>query len=163
MNPTPVSRFMFTVDEVVAAILPNVGHCREKEMRIDADGYVVVDIVNPQSHDAIYSDVPADPQISAHENDFPGDQPPPPSPPPQAPPSREPAQQREPGQRERDASALCQQPLFRAFLGVKTEEAAIRVLAERCHVQTFAELDVGRSNGMNLRHVVEEFEAWKIT
>ena len=54
-------------------------------------------------------------------------------------------------------------PLFRAFLEVKTEEAAMRTLAHRCHVQQLSDLDRTRSNGMNLRHVVEEFEAWKIT
>lgn len=165
MNPTPVSRFMFTVDEVVAAVLPNVGHCREMEMRIDADGYVVIDIVNPQSHDAIHADAPAEePPSAAQEDDFPGDQPLPSSPPPaQEPADREQEQRQEPGPRQREALGLCQQQLFRAFLGAKNEEAAIRILTEQCHVRELADLDRGRSNGMNLRHVVEEFEAWKIT
>lgn len=161
MNPTPVHRFMFTVEEVVAAVLPNVGHRRELELRVDADGYVVIDIVNPHSHDAIPADDQPERPSDPAPDDFPGDMPP--SAPAQPPANREQEHDQEPGPREREATGLCQQSLFRAFLGVKTEEAATRVLAERCHVQGLADLDRTRSNGMNLRHVVEEFEAWKIT
>jgi hypothetical protein len=150
MTVIPVDRYMFTVDEVVAAILPNVGRAREIEMRIDADGYVVVDIVAPSSAGAVQS-APATLQA---DEDFPGDAPPPTM-------QEQPAGT--PGPKEEEARELCSTPLFRAFLEVKTEEAAIKVLAGKCHVAALSDLDKTRSNAMNLRHVVEDFEAWKIT
>jgi hypothetical protein len=146
---------MFSVDEVVAAVLPNVGRAREIELRVDADGYVVIDIVAPAERQAAQPVGQREPTAdevregrpdTKPEADQPGD----------APPS-------EPGPREEEARGLCRTPLFRAFLEVKTEEAALKVMAERCHVQGLPDLDRTRSNGMNLRHVVEEFEAWKIT
>ncbi|NEH72333.1 hypothetical protein [Rhizobium leguminosarum] len=151
MTAIPVERYMFTVDEVVAAILPNIGRARELELRVDADGYVVIDVVAPVA--------PAEPpaqrqETPAGDDTFPADRP------SQAAPASASA---EPGPKESEARILCGTPLFRAFLEVKTEEAAARILIERCHVQRLTDLDRTRSNGMNLRHVVEEFEAWKIT
>lgn len=155
MTVIPVDRYMFTVDEVVAAILPNVGRAREIEMRIDADGYVAVDIVAPmapatsaaqtpqrsttpaQGHDDLLADAPA--QL----------------------PREQPAAT--PGPKEEEARDLCRMALFRAFLEVKTEEAALKVLTAKYHVAALSDLDKTRSNAMNLRHVVEDFEAWKIT
>jgi len=157
MTAIPVDRYMFTVDEVVAAILPNIGRARELELRVDADGYVVIDVVAPvapaehqalPSHDDVRESRPA-PQTEA---DRPSQSASPPA-------SSEPGT----GPKEEEARSLCRISLFRAFLEVKTEEAAIKVLIERCHVKGLADLDRTRSNGMNLRHVVEEFEAWKIT
>lgn len=148
MKPTPVDRYTFTVEEVVAAILPNVGHRREIELRIDADGYVVVDIVARAERDAV-----APPAHDREEQRLPDRQeqePPPPG-------------SKGPGPAEQEARALCATPLFRVFLEVKTEEAALRVLPERCHVQDLAGLDRTRSTALNLRYLVEEFEAWKIT
>ncbi|MDH6273641.1 hypothetical protein [Rhizobium leguminosarum] len=150
MTAIPVERYMFTVDEVVAAILPNVGRARELELRVDADGYVVIDVVAPVA--------PAEPlaqkqEIPADDDTFPANRPSQAAQPASA----------EPGPKESEARILCSTPLFRAFLEVKTEEAAAKILVERCHVQRLADLDRTRSNGMNLRHVVEEFEAWKIT
>lgn len=157
MTAIPVHRYMFTVDEVVAAILPNVGRAREVEMRIDADGYVVVDIVAPSSGAAPQQRPAEAPQT---DGDFPGDKPAPVSTSSPAGPATD---RGAPGPTEEEALVLCRTPLFRAFLEVKTEEAAVKVLAGRCRVADLAELDRSRSNGMNLRHVVEEFEAWKIT
>lgn len=154
MTAIHVDRYMFSVDEVVAAVLPNVGRAREIEMRIDADGYVVVDIVAPVEKAA---EQPADEQPPADEAREK------PRPPPAEPDKPETSTSSGPGQREIEARRLCGTPLFRAFLEVKTEEAALKVLADRCHVQQLADLDRSRSNGMNLRHVTEEFEAWKIS
>lgn len=151
MTAIPVDRYMFTVDEVVAAILPNIGRAREVEIRIDSDGYVVIDIVAPVDRQSAQREPTAD-EVSesrpdaAEDDSFPGDQP-----------------SSGPGPREDEARGLCRAPLFRAFLEVKTQEAALKVLIERCHVKSLSELDRTRSNGMNLRHVIEEFEAWKIT
>lgn len=154
MTAIHVDRYMFSVDEVVAAILPNVGRAREVELRIDADGYVVVDIVAPMEKSAESAN---DQQPTAGEVRDPQ---------PQRDSKSEMPESRgstEPGPRESEARRLCGTPLFRAFLEVKTEEAALKVLADRCHVQQLADLDRTRSNGMNLRHVTEEFEAWKIS
>lgn len=150
MTVIPVDRYMFTVDEVVAAILPNVGRAREIEMRIDADGYVVVDIVAPSNAGPVQ---PA-PATPAADDTFPGDAPP---------PASQGQSHGAPGPKEEEARELCRTPLFRAFLEVKTEEAAVKVLAGKCHVAALSDLDKTRSNAMNLRHVVEDFEAWKIT
>lgn len=149
-----VERHIFTVEEVVAAILPNVGRGRELELRIDTDGNVVVDIVKSFAEQApaarhrepTTDEVRESRPDTKQDADFPGDQ-----------------QTSALGPREEEARGLCRTPLFRAFLEVKTEEAAVKVMAERCHVKQLADLDRTRSNGTNLRHVVEEFEAWKIT
>ncbi|MBX5253385.1 hypothetical protein HJC03_23735 [Rhizobium sp. NLR4b] len=147
-----VERHMFTVAEVVAAVLPNVGRAREIELRVDADGYVVIDIVAPAAAQPAGQKEPTADEIRECRPDTKagpdGSTNPPAS---------------EPGPREDEARGLCRTPLFRAFLEVKTEEAALKVMADRCHVQRLADLDRTRSNGMNLRHVIEEFEAWKIT
>ncbi|EJB02948.1 hypothetical protein Rleg9DRAFT_1763 [Rhizobium leguminosarum bv. trifolii WSM597] len=153
----PVERYMFTVSEVVAAILPNIGRARELELRVDADGYVVIDVVAPAQraeHPAGQRE-PTEDEVRDMRPDSPpaSDRP--------AKSEQEPASG--PGPKETEARGLCALPLFRAFLEVKTEEAALKVLVERCHVQRIEDLDRTRSNGMNLRHVVEEFEAWKIT
>ncbi|MEH7904067.1 hypothetical protein V7794_22995 [Rhizobium laguerreae] len=151
MTAIPVERYMFTVEEVVAAILPNIGRARELELRVDADGYVVIDVVAPVAA----AERPAQKQETRADDDvFPADRPSESAPPPAS---------TEPGPKESEARSLCTIALFRAFLEVKTEEAAVKVLVERCHVKALADLDRTRSNGMNLRHVVEEFEAWKIT
>ncbi len=166
MTAIPVERHMFTVEEVVAAMLPNVGRSREIELRVDADGYVVVDIVAPvQALQSVHLE-PTAHEVremrpdTKEEDDFPGDRP----------PSVETviSQPSDPagtelGPREEEARSLCSLPLFRAFLEVKTEDAALKIMAERCHVRSLADLDRTRSNGMNLRHVIEEYEAWKIT
>ncbi|CAN7301560.1 hypothetical protein LJR221_001501 [Agrobacterium tumefaciens] len=148
MKATPVDRYTFTVEEVVAAILPNVGHRREVELRVDLDGFVVVDIVQPldQRGSARPEEEPATRKVE-----------------PPAPAGNDAAPRSEPGPAEREAISLCGQPLFRAFLEVKTEEAAQKVLAERAHVARLSDLDRTKSHALNLRHVVEEFEAWKIT
>jgi hypothetical protein len=157
---------MFTIDEVVAALLPNVGRSREVELRVDADGYVVVDIVAPvQALQSTHLEPTADGvrEVRPHtkeEDDFPGDRP--------SQVDSDTSQPSDPagtelGPREEEARSLCSLPLFRAFLEVKTEEAALKIMAERCHVRSLADLDRTRSNGMNLRHVIEEYEAWKIT
>ncbi|GLR61164.1 hypothetical protein [Rhizobium indigoferae] len=151
MTAIHVDRYMFSVDEVVAAILPNVGRARELELRVDADGYVVIDVVAPVAP----AERPDQKQeMPADDDTFPADRPSQAAPPPAS---------SEPGPKEEEARSLCRISLFRAFLEVKTEEAAVKVLIERCHVKALADLDRTRSNGMNLRHVVEEFEAWKIT
>lgn len=147
MKATPVDRYTFTVEEVVAAILPHVGHRREVELRVDIDGYVVVDIVQPLEQPRVAE--------QEHEPASSVDAP--------APEANETPTRIEPGPAELQAIALCGQPLFRAFLEVKTEEAAQKILAERAHVARLSELDRTRSHALNLRHVVEEFEAWKIT
>src|SRR5262245_1684058 len=134
MTAIHVDRYMFTVDEVVAAILPNIGRARELEMRIDTDGYVVIDIVAPVA--------PAQHQAPGDDDDFPGDQPSK----SETPPAQTSEQSTsdpagtEPGPREEEARNLCRQPLFRAFLEVKTEEAALKVLVERCHVKALSDL-----------------------
>lgn len=148
MKATPVDRYTFTVEEVVAAILPNVGHRREVELRIDLDGFVVVDIVQP---------------LDQHGSARPEQQPTSQQAEPPAPAGNDVAPRGEPGPAEREAINLCSQPLFRAFLEVKTEEAAQKILAERAHVARLSDLDRTKSHALNLRHVVEEFEAWKIT
>lgn len=148
MRATPVDRYTFTVDEVVAAILPHVGHRREVELRVDLDGYVVVDIVQPLDQQG----TPRPEQGPAARQAE-----------PPAPTSNDAPQRAEPGPAEREAINLCGQPLFRVFLEVKTEEAAQKILAERAHVARLSDLDRTRSHALNLRHVVEEFEAWKIT
>jgi hypothetical protein len=162
MTAIHVDRYMFSIDEVVAAILPNVGRAREVELRIDADGYVVVDIVAPVDQQTTHPGGQREPTAeevresspdTKADDEFPAD----------GTGSERSHEQAEPGPREFDARRLCGVPLFRAFLEVKTEEAALRVLAERCHVKSLADLDRNRSNGMNLRHVTEEFEAWKIS
>ncbi|QIO64833.1 hypothetical protein [Rhizobium leguminosarum] len=151
MTVIPVERYMFTVDEVVAAILPNIGRARELELRVDADGYVVIDVVAP----VVAAERPTQKQETLADDDtFPADRPSQAASPPAT---------SEPGPKEEEARGLCRVSLFRAFLEVKTEEAAVKVLVERCHVKALADLDRTRSNAMNLRHVVEEFEAWKIT
>ncbi len=156
----PVERHMFTVAEVVAAILPNVGRAREVELRVDADGYVVIDIVAPVER----TEPPAQDQEPAQDDDiFPADRPSDAEVRDMNPAFHRGEEPKAPGQREEEARGLCRTPLFRAFLEVKTEEAALKVMAERCHVKTLSDLDRTRSNGMNLRHVIEEFEAWKIT
>jgi hypothetical protein len=154
MTAIHVDRYMFSVDEVVAAILPNVGRAREVELRIDADGYVVVDIVAPVEKSAERLEDQRPPADEAREPQIQTDRQ------SEQPDTRGPT---DPGPREFEARRLCGIPLFRAFLEVKTEEAALKVLANRCHVQQLADLDRTRSNGMNLRHVTEEFEAWKIS
>lgn len=155
MSAINVERHMFTVEEVVGALLPNVGRAREIELRVDAEGYVVVDIVAPADRQASQpagqraptADEVREGRPDAPVNDeFPGDQ-----------------KTTAPGPKETEARDLCKTALFRAFLEVKTEEAALKVMAERCHVQQLHDLDRTRSNGMNLRHVVEEFRAWEIT
>ncbi len=148
MKATPVDRYTFTVEEVVAAILPHVGHRREVDLRVDLDGYVVVDIVQP---------------LDQHGSAKPDQEPPARQAQPPAPVDYDVPPRAEPGPAEREAINLCGQPLFRVFLEVKTEEAAQKVLAERAHVAHLSELDRTRSHALNLRHVVEEFEAWKIT
>ncbi len=148
MKPTVIDRYAFTVDEVVAAILPNVGYRREMELRIDADGYVVIDIAHAPS-------LTVEAAPPAKGEDFPGDSSPP------AP--SEPPAERPQGEAEQEARALCTTPLFRAFLEVKTEEAALRVLPGRCHVEKLEDLDRTKSKALNLRYLVEEFEAWKIS
>lgn len=148
MKPTAVDRYTFTVEEVVAAILPNVGHRAEMELRLDADGYVVVDIV------ALADRPAAAPADTNQEERKPSER------------QEQPASQERPagpGPAEQEARNLCITPLFRAFLEVKTEEAALRVLPERCHVKTLADLDRTKSTALNLRYLVEEFEAWKIS
>ncbi|KQS95336.1 hypothetical protein [Rhizobium sp. Leaf386] len=150
MKPTVIDRYAFTVDEVVAAILPNVGYRREMELRIDADGYVVIDIAHAPSQTVEAKQ----PEPPAKGEDFPGDSPPP------AP--SEPPLERPQGEAEQEARALCVTPLFRAFLEVKTEEAALRVLPGRCHVEKLEDLDRTKSKALNLRYLIEEFEAWKI-
>lgn len=148
MKATPVDRYTFTVEEVVAAILPNVGHRREVELRVDLDGFVVVDIVQPLDHRG--SPKPEQDPAARQTQ-------------PPAPAGNDAPPRTEPGPAEREAINLCSQPLFRVFLEVKTEEAAHKVLAERAHVARLSDLDRTRSHALNLRHVVEEFEAWKIT
>lgn len=155
MTAIAVERYMFSVDEVVASILPNIGRAREVELRVDADGYVVIDVV-----------APSEPKVPAHENhSAPPQEDTPESRPDETAGSEETSEQTVPetGQREEEARGFCRTPLFRAFLEVKTEEAALKVLAERCHVKSLTDLDRTRSNGMNFRHVREEYEAWKIS
>lgn len=147
MKATPVDRYTFTVEEVVAAILPHVGHRREVELRVDIDGYVVVDIVQPLEQ----------PRVAVHDHE------PAPRAEPPAPEVNETPARGEPGPAELQAITLCALPLFRAFLEVKTEVAAQKILAERTHVTRLSDLDRTKSHALNLRHVVEEFEAWKIT
>lgn len=160
MSAISVERHMFTVEEVVAAILPNAACRREIQLRVDTDGYVVIDFINPLTQLASPSSISPETSADQEQDDFPGDRREQQS----APPAAQGSDSRgEPGPREAEARGLCSMPLFRAFLEVKTEEAAMRTLAHRCHVQQLSDLDRTRSNGMNLRHVVEEFEAWKIT
>ncbi len=151
MKPTAIDRYSFTVDEVVAAILPNVGYRREMELRIDADGYVVIDIAHAPGRTTESTGA----ETPAKGEDLPGDSPPPA-------PDETPAE-RPQGEAEQEARALCATPLFRAFLEVKTEEAALRVLPGRCHVEKIEDLDRTKSKALNLRYLIEEFEAWKIT
>ncbi|UDF29315.1 UNVERIFIED_ORG: hypothetical protein LHK14_17650 [Roseateles sp. XES5] len=148
MKPTPVERYTFTVEEVVASILPNVGHRSQVELRIDADGYVVVDITPPADRRAAAA--PSTEGLARQPSAG----------------SQQPAQETRPegpGAAEQEARALCATPLFRAFLEVKTEEAALKILPERCHVKALADLDRTKSTALNLRYLVEEFEAWKIS
>ncbi|MCV9960797.1 hypothetical protein OIU34_02695 [Pararhizobium sp. BT-229] len=150
MKPTAVDRYTFTADEVLAAILPNVGYRREFELRIDADGYVVVDIVQQPGQSA-----PA-PEADDAIGDVAQEQAPPPEEPEQPP-------ERPQGEAEQEARSLCATPLFRAFLEVKTEEAALRVLPGRCHVEKLEDLDRTKSTALNLRYLVEEYEGWKLS
>lgn len=148
MKPTAIDRYTFTVEEVVATILPNVGHRSQIELRIDADGYVVVDITPPADQRA--GAPPADEQDRREA-------------PARTEQSTQESSSAAAGPAEEEARALCATPLFRAFLEVKTEEAALKVLPERCHVKSVAELDRTKSTALNLRYLVEEFEAWKIS
>lgn len=143
MKPIPVHRYLFSKEEVVAALFDNALPCEYRDVRVEGDE-VIVEFVNPK----IIDDVPAKPRDP--DIDFPGDQPAAP-----AETRRSPA-----GDNEREADGLCASKAFQTFLEVKTEEAARRVLLDRTRAKVFAELDTVKSWKANFRDVVAEYEMW---
>lgn len=144
MKPTPVDRYVFSQDEVIAALFPSGIPCDSKEIRI-VDDEVVIDFVSPRARDPQeVSEAPAD-------DGFPGDI-----------QSAEPEQppERPHGANEQEATALCAKKAFQTFLEVKTEEAARRILLDRTHAKHFQEFDTVKSWKVNFREIVGEFEAW---
>jgi hypothetical protein len=157
MKPTLTHRYLFSKEEIIAALFDVKPTCDYPEIRIDGDE-VVIEFVNPKH---------VEQQLTTPEDDtFPGDQ-----------PSKTDdederlspleysqkveQQQRKPaGENEREALDLCGQKIFQTFLEVKTEEAAQRVLLERCHAKSLSELDTVKSWRANFRDVVAEFDMW---
>lgn len=155
MTSTIVHRHHFTVEEVVALLLPNVERSSGQEIRIDADGYVVIDLVGMIESTA--GDNGTQPAHSSEQAS---------EPPPELPASfeaQEPPPERPKGRVEMEAIGLCQNKAFQTFLEAKTETAAIRLLATRCHVEDLQKLDAGKGFAANFRDVAAEFEAWMMT
>lgn len=150
MKPTPVSRFYFSQDEVVAALFPSGIPSKARELRFDGDE-LVVDFVNPTLSD-IVDDVPLKPDPPADEDsDFPGDRPSPEK--DEAPPTKV-------GPNEIEARELCAERGFQTFLEVRTEEAAQKILLEKCKAPDFRSLDTEKYKKAAFRDLVGDYEAW---
>ena len=143
MKPTPVQRYLFSKEEVIAALFDVTIPCEFKDVRIDGDE-VVVEFVNPRVVDQ--------PQPQGGDQDQ-AEQP------PERPIAPEQSRSRA-GENEYEAISLCETQGFRTFLEVKTAEAAQRILLERCHAKIFSEFDTVKTWKANFRDVVAEYEVW---
>lgn len=149
MKPTPVHRYLFSKDEIIAALFDVKPSCDYPEIRIDGDE-VVIEFVNPKGVEHLL-DTPED------DGGFPGDQP---SKMDDSDTQRQPEEKRTVGDNEREAIDLCNNKAFQTFLEVKTPEAAQRVLLDRTHAKHLGELDTVKSWKANFRDVVAEFDMW---
>lgn len=157
MKPTPVSRFYFSLDEVTASLFPSGIPSKSIEMRVEGDE-LVVDFVSPTTPDmeTVAGAVPPgsqDPESEERE-DFPGDSP---SSADQQVDDRPPAKV---GPNEQEARDLCSQRGFQTFLDVRTEEAAVKVLLNKCRAPDLRSLDTEKYKKAAFRDIVGEYEVW---
>ena len=163
MRPTPVHRFYFSQDEVIAALFPSGIPSKARELRMDGDE-LIVDFVDPAiasvetTSDGVWENrfTTKAEVYKELQDDLPGDR--------TLPGNAERRQddRRKIGDNELEADALCGQRMFQTFLEVKTEEAARRIVLERTRARDFGELDTVKSWKANFRDLVGEFEAWKM-
>lgn len=152
MKPTPVHRFYFSQDEVIAALFPSGIPSKAIELRVDCDE-LVVDFVNPTSTDQMPAPDPAE-HPADQKDDFPGDQ---------RSPSDKPDDDRPPakvGPNEEEARDLCAQRGFQTFLEVRTEEAARKILLDKCRSPDLRSLDTEKYKKAAFRDLVAEYELW---
>lgn len=152
MKPTPVHRFYFSQDEVIASLFPSGIPSKAIELRIDGDE-LVIDFVNP----AVALDVSDDSLDRSAEDagdDFPGDRQ---STAGKQDDDRPPAKV---GPNETEARDLCSQRGFQTFLNVRTEEAALKILLEKCKAPDFRALDTEKYKKAAFRDVVADYELW---
>lgn len=154
MKPTPVHRFYFSQDEVIAALFPSGIPSKARELRIDGDE-LVVDFVDPKS-DPLHADhrhtgiKPESDRPAEDTDDEPmGDQ--------RDEDGRPPGKV---GPNEQEARDLCQQRGFQTFLEVKTDEAAQRILIEKCKAPDMRSLDTEKYKKAAFRDVVADYELW---
>jgi len=153
MKPTPVHRFYFSQEEVIASLFPSGIPSKAIEMRVDGDE-LVVDFVNPA---IVHQEPSAEPSIQLGVDDddgFPGDSPPAGD---RKDEDRPPAKV---GPNEIEARDLCSQRGFQTFLEVRTEEAALKVLLDRCKALDLRSLDTEKYKKAAFRDVVAEYELW---
>lgn len=158
MKPIPVNRYLFSKEEVVAALFDNAPPCEYRDIRVEGDE-VVIEFVNPKFVD----DVPVKEDVP--EDQFPGDRQRQDTAADEHLSPLEYAQQQQAkrapaGENEREANGLCASKAFQTFLEVKTEEAARRILLERTHAKAFSEFDTVKSWKANFRDVVAEYDMW---
>lgn len=152
MKPTPVHRFYFSLNEAIAALFPSGIPALAREMRIEGDE-LIIDFISP----TVAQDDPDDGLDRSAEDagdDFPGDRPS---------TQDKPADNRpaaKVGPNEQEARDLCSQRGFQTFLEVRTEEAAQKILLEKCKSPDFRSLDTEKYKKAAFRDVVADYELW---
>lgn len=158
MKPTPVSRFYFSQDEVIAALFPSGIPSKSIELRIDGDE-LVVDFVNPVVVDEAPAEEPERP-AQEQEDGSPDDHLSPLEYAQKA--KREAAETTtvKTGPNEEEARHLCAQRGFQTFLEVRTEEAALKILLDKCRSPDLRSLDTEKYKKAAFRDIVAEYELW---
>ena len=151
MKPTPVHRFYFSQDEAIAALFPSGITSKSIEMRVEGDE-LVIDFVSPTT--VVDADVGLDRSAEDAGDDFPGDRQ---STAEKQDDGRPPAKV---GPNETEARDLCSQRGFQTFLEVRTEEAALKILLEKCRSPDFRSLDTEKYKKAAFRDVVADYELW---
>ncbi len=149
MRPTPVHRFHFSIDEVIAAIFPSGIPAQGREMRVEGDE-LIIDFVNPKI-DPLHSGPAVDgEQLSHnHDDDLDGDR-----------TVSDGAKPAKLGPVAEEASELCKERGFQTFLEVKTEEAAVKILFDRLRITHWGDIDTNKYKKAEFRDLVGEYQVW---
>lgn len=157
MKPTPVHRFYFSQDEVIAALFPSGIPSKATELRIDGDE-LVVDFVNPVGAEQAPARQTKEP--STADDDFPGDRSVVRRDEDGVADSRTADSPGKIGPNEQEARALCAERGFQTFLEVKTDEAALRILLHKCGAGNISEIDTNKYKKSHFRDLVGEYQVW---
>ncbi len=160
MKPTPVSRFYFSQDEVVASLFPSGIPSKSVEFRLDGDE-LIVDFVDPKAdplhdthtHKGVQPSDDHERPAPDPADDYPGGRPSPSD-------KQEDRPAAKVGQNEIEARDLCAQRGFQTFLEVRTEEAALKVLLDKCKAPDLRSLDTEKYKKAAFRDVVADYELW---